>query len=155
MSPVPSGSKYVYARLAAKGVLFRDGKVLLLRRVPHDPIRPGEWDLPGGLLDPGETLTEGAQREFREETGIAVTVGPLAHAWIGHPRLPNGRRVPVVVVTYVCSSRSARTPRVDPNEHDRFAWVGVKDLSGFRGPPEHLVAIRRALELSGQGRRRR
>jgi 8-oxo-dGTP diphosphatase len=61
-------------RPAAYGVAVRDGRILLGRSVFS-----GLWDIPGGAVEPWETLPEGLVREFREETGVEVTVGPLLH----------------------------------------------------------------------------
>lgn len=49
-------------------VVFRGERVLLVRR--GTPPRQGEWSLPGGLQQLGETVAEAARREVREETGI-------------------------------------------------------------------------------------
>ena len=51
-------------------VIVDEGRVLLIRR-GGEPLK-GHWSLPGGLLELGESLTEGVQREIREETGLAV-----------------------------------------------------------------------------------
>jgi len=50
--------------------VFRDGLLLVVRRVPGDDALPGAWELPGGGVDEGETIAEGALRELREETGL-------------------------------------------------------------------------------------
>jgi 8-oxo-dGTP diphosphatase len=55
--------------VAAVGVVcLRGGEVLLIRR-GREP-RLGEWSLPGGRIEWGETCTEAALRELREETGV-------------------------------------------------------------------------------------
>ena len=51
-------------------LIFREGRVLLVRR-GHAPSL-GEWSIPGGALEVGETLAEGVKREAREETGLEV-----------------------------------------------------------------------------------
>lgn len=61
-------------RPAAYGVAARDGRVLLGRSAFS-----GRWDIPGGAVEPWELLPEGLKREFLEETGIEVEVGPLLH----------------------------------------------------------------------------
>jgi ADP-ribose pyrophosphatase YjhB (NUDIX family) len=53
-------------------VVWRDGQVLLVRRA--NPPRRGEWSLPGGAQEIGETVFEAARREVREETGLTIEV---------------------------------------------------------------------------------
>ena len=52
-----------------------DGRVLLIQR-GRDPGK-GLWTVPGGRVEFGEPLVEAVRREIREETGLAVEVGPL------------------------------------------------------------------------------
>jgi 8-oxo-dGTP pyrophosphatase MutT (NUDIX family) len=69
--------------LVAAGALFRDagGRVLLVK--PH--YKP-DWDIPGGVVEPGETPSEACAREVKEELGLTITVGPaLVVDWAPHP----------------------------------------------------------------------
>lgn len=60
--------------LAASGVVKNeDGRFLLVLRT-KDP-EAGRWTIPGGVVEPGETLQEAAVREVFEETGIIVKIG--------------------------------------------------------------------------------
>jgi len=54
------------------GVIIDRGRVVLIRR-GNEPLL-GEWSIPGGTLEVGETLQEGVARELLEETGIEVRV---------------------------------------------------------------------------------
>jgi 8-oxo-dGTP diphosphatase len=54
------------------GVVIDGGRALLIRRA-SEPLR-GEWSIPGGMLELGETLEEGVARELLEETGLRVRV---------------------------------------------------------------------------------
>jgi 8-oxo-dGTP diphosphatase len=54
-------------------IIVEDGRVLLVKR-GHEPLT-GEWSIPGGVLELGETVREGVAREALEETGL--TVEPL------------------------------------------------------------------------------
>jgi len=54
------------------GIVISAGRVLLVRR--GAPPLEGEWSIPGGTLEAGETLAEGVRRELAEETGIEARV---------------------------------------------------------------------------------
>ncbi len=52
-------------------VLIRNGRLLLLKRRPDD-FMPNLWEIPGGHVDPGETIPDAMRRELLEETGLAL-----------------------------------------------------------------------------------
>lgn len=61
--------------VAVGGVCVRDGRLLVVQR--GRGVATGRWSLPGGRVEPGETLATAVSRELREETGLDVEVGPL------------------------------------------------------------------------------
>jgi 8-oxo-dGTP diphosphatase len=74
MSPVPPS----YPQLAVSAAIFRDGKILLVRRATS-PAR-GFYSLPGGRVEFGETLHAALHREVAEETALKIEIVDLA-AW--------------------------------------------------------------------------
>src|SRR6185437_6607454 len=60
------------------GVVIDKQRALLIRR-GNAPLL-GQWSIPGGLLEPGETLAQGVARELQEETGLVVEVLDLIEA---------------------------------------------------------------------------
>jgi len=56
-------------------VIIHDGRALIVQR-GSEPRR-GEWTVPGGLVELGETLRAATEREVREETGLIVKAGPV------------------------------------------------------------------------------
>lgn len=90
------------------GVVVDDGRALLIRR-GSEPLR-GQWSIPGGMLELGETLQAGVARELREETGLEVRVLDLIEVfdriYIQEPidgSPPHQRpRYHYVIVDYLC-----------------------------------------------------
>ena len=80
--PETAGVKPV---VAVGGVAVLDGSVLLVRRAT--PPQAGRWTIPGGHVEPGETLASAVERELLEETGLRVTCGPF----LGCQTVPRSR----------------------------------------------------------------
>jgi 8-oxo-dGTP diphosphatase len=70
------------------GVVVLNDRALIVKRA-HEP-RKGEWSLPGGLVELGETLAEAAKREIKEETGLDVEIGEVIEVFDRVP--PIGRQ---------------------------------------------------------------
>lgn len=64
----------------AVGAIVRRADELLLVRRGHEPAA-GEWSVPGGRVEPGESLMEAVVRELHEETGLRGVCGPLV-GWV-------------------------------------------------------------------------
>src|ERR1700738_2736259 len=75
------------------GVVIDNGRALLIRRA-SEPLR-GEWSIPGGMLELGETLEQGVARELLEETGLQVRVLELIEVFERIVYAPNGERADV------------------------------------------------------------
>ncbi|KKP79547.1 MAG: nucleotide exchange factor GrpE [Candidatus Moranbacteria bacterium RIFOXYC12_FULL_36_13] len=58
-------------------VISEDGQTLILKRVKDSDTNPDKWDIPGGLLEAGETIEKALKREIKEETGLEVEIGPV------------------------------------------------------------------------------
>jgi 8-oxo-dGTP diphosphatase len=96
------------------GVLIDDGKALLIRR-GSEPLL-GQWSIPGGTLEVGETIVEGIARELFEETGITVRVLDLIEVFerINPYSPPESReavprpRFHFVIVDHLCEKISGQ-----------------------------------------------
>ncbi|MGA2004094.1 MAG: NUDIX hydrolase [Terriglobales bacterium] len=82
-------------------VIVKDGRALLIKR--GQPPLLGEWSLPGGVLECGESLREAAIREAREETGLTVEVGEMLGVYERVIRSDDGRvRYHYVLIDFLC-----------------------------------------------------
>ena len=82
-------------------VVVQDCRVLLIRR--GQPPLLGEWSLPGGVLECGETLREAVVREAREETGLVVETGEMLGVYERVIRDDDGRvRYHYVLIDFLC-----------------------------------------------------
>lgn len=104
--------------ISVKGILVRGGRVLL------GANDRGEWELPGGHIEAGETPEEALVREFREETGLNVQPRRLVDACFFRPT--SDRSVFLVIWT-VDDLTGGREPQLSP-EHNQFHWSSVDQL---------------------------
>ncbi len=69
----------------ALALIRREGRWLLQRRSPGNPVLPGLWEFPGGKAEPGESAEAACRREVREELGLEVlelrAMEPLVHTY--------------------------------------------------------------------------
>ncbi|MGQ1838798.1 NUDIX hydrolase [Kocuria turfanensis] len=110
-------------RAAAAVVVGADGRLLLIRR-GTDPQR-GRWSVPGGRVEPGETVAEAAVREAFEETGARVR----AERELGVVRVPGGRDV-VYEVHDIAATFLGGTLRPG-DDADEVRWVAPQELSAL------------------------
>ena len=123
--------------LCAGGFVVRDGKVLALRRWN------GVWLPPKGHVDPGETLSEAAYREVREETGLEVTVKALlgetayTHQEDGQPRKKR--------VHWFLMLAGPGEVTLETEMFTDYRWLGREELDSFSFEHDRKLA-RRALK---------
>jgi mutator protein MutT len=129
-------------------VVFDADRVLLVKR-GREPLK-GEWSLPGGAVEVGETLGDAIVREVREETGIAVEVGPIVDVLDRLHRDEGGAvRFHYVLVDFLC--RPAGGALVRGSDADEAAWVPQAQLGSFRVAATTAAVIERAFERLRSG----
>ena len=129
-------------QLAVSAVIFRDGKILLVRRA-RSPAK-GFYSLPGGRVEFGESLHAALHREVAEETALGIEIVGLA-GWREVLPGPSGGG------HYVIMSFAARWAAGEPvlnEEHDDFIWLTPADFGDLKltgGLVEVVEAARRLL----------
>jgi len=112
--------EYPSAPLLAVGAVIVEAERVLLVRRGTEPLK-GHWSLPGGLLEVGESLTEGVKREVREETGLVVAPVELIELIDRIHREDNRVRYHYVIADYLC--RVAGGVLQAASDADAVRWV--------------------------------
>ena len=121
--------------VSVKGIVVRDGAVVLLRN------RRNEWELPGGKLELGESAERCVAREIEEELGLDVEANALVDSWV-YSIVPGTH---VLVLTYACTERVRRNAVVS-GEHTRLEWIALEEVRGLRMPNGYKSSIAKWVE---------
>lgn len=111
-------------RIQVVAAVIRRGETLLVTRRPDLPGRPGQWEFPGGKVEPGEAEPEALRRELREELGCEAAVGRLL--------LRHAHRYPdldVELAFYACALEPGAEPA--PLGVAELSWAAVGTLDRY------------------------
>lgn len=115
---------------------FRDNQILLLRRF-NTGYADGQYSVPAGHLDGGETVLAAAAREAQEEVGILLEADDIQYSSVMHRR-DGDERVDFFVNIIKWEGEPANA---EPDKCDELCWVDVNAL-----PHNTIPYVRRALQ---------
>ena len=150
--PIPPKSKREYPDRPIVGVgavIVDHGRVLLVKR--GSPPLLGEWSLPGGVVELGETLRAAAEREALEETGLIVKAGEVLE--VLDRIIPGKDGVPqyhYVLIDFLCVVKGGDL--CAGGDAADVVWATESELEKFKLEQPALGVIRRA--FTAETRRR-
>src|SRR3712207_6497696 len=121
-------------------VVIPSGEGVVLIRRASDPFQ-GQWALPGGFVEVGETVETAATREAAEETGLAVELAGLVGVYSEPDRDPRGHNVSVAFLARVLSgdlvaaTDAAEVAVLDPDSVE-LAFDHRRIIADATGRPE-------------------
>jgi len=111
--------------VAGHALIERKSKYLVTRRSKLSNYMPLKWDIPGGIVQPGETLEETICREVREETGLTIQVGRVIYVYANRDQLPARQTFQAI---YLCKYKGGEV-RLNPSEHDMYQWLDYDEIA--------------------------
>ncbi len=138
--------EYPDAPLVGVGaIIIDDCRVLLVKR-GHPPLA-GEWSIPGGVLELGETLREAAIREAQEETCLTVETADLLGVYDRVLRDDAGRTLyHFVLVDFLCRRVAGETHAAD--DADEVRWFTLPEVEALALAEDTAQVIRRGFDKS-------
>jgi 8-oxo-dGTP diphosphatase len=121
---------------SAHVVIVHDENVLILRRSESDTWMPGHYGLPGGKIETGEELLQGACRECKEETNLDIF--PQDLVFLPKSTIDNNH-------AFFCTTKYNGKVKLD-FEHDDYKWINPKNLSNYKIVPDLLSIVTEAWE---------
>jgi 8-oxo-dGTP diphosphatase len=120
-------------------IIIEDGRVLLVKR-GHPPLA-GEWSIPGGVLEVGETLREAATREAREETCLTVEPADLLGVYDRVIRDDDGHTLyHYVLIDFLCRRVDGEARAAD--DADEVRWFTPEEAGNLALPEDTSEVIR-------------
>jgi 8-oxo-dGTP pyrophosphatase MutT (NUDIX family) len=127
------------------GALVRDGRVLLGYRSSNKRAYPNVWELPGGLMEAGESELEALARELHEELGVQIATASASHLC----RLNVGPAdEPAVLSAWLAREWQGTPSNLASEEHDDIGWFDPGELP----PPAHVLVRTALVEAMESGR---
>lgn len=131
----------VNLRVAAKAVIVKDGKVLIVREAStyQEGSKVGQYGLVGGRIDPEESFYDALAREVSEETGLYFKPIKPVHVGEWWPEI-KGIKNHIVAIFMECSFTEGSIKLSD--EHDDYVWVDLGNIKDYQVmEPDRVVAI--------------
>jgi len=124
------------------GLIERNGKIFIARRAATKTTFPNRFELPGGHVDPGETLEDALIREMREELELDITVGAVVDAFTYE-----SEDMFKVEIVYLCKIKDDQEPVLHQDDHSEAKWIRSDEVGLMEKDDEETIALRKAFKL--------
>ena len=141
---LPKSAYPEHPRAAVGAVVFKDDKVLLVRR--GRPPAKGQWAIPGGNVKLGETLQQAAEREILEETGIVIRAGDPVYTFDAIVRDEDGAVQFHYVIVDLAAEYIDGSPRPG-DDADEVRWLDAQALDTLPVSPPTLKLLTETLHF--------
>lgn len=126
-------------KMSAKGIFFKDGKILFAKD------HKDKWELPGGRIDFNETIEIALKRECEEELGFDnIQIENIVNAWTFSSTV-NNIDYHFIILIYDCTT--IETEIKSSEEHTEYSWVPLDKINELNMREGYKESIRKYREL--------
>jgi 8-oxo-dGTP diphosphatase len=127
--------QHFQGKVATKAIIVKDGKILLVR----DHRNPDLWELPGGRINVGESITTALEREIMEELGVAINVEAVVYS---EQLIHTGDGTPhFFIICKVTLADEKQTFNVPSEELAEIKWVDRNNIGELKIYGDQLRGI--------------
>jgi 8-oxo-dGTP diphosphatase len=131
--------------IVGSAFIHMDDKVLIARRSDNKHFLPGIWEIPGGHVEFGESLSEAIAREVEEELHIQVMVGDPFYSFT---YLPKPDRHIVEIDCFATLNDDLQEIKLNGEDHSEYKWIGRSEIDiYFDSEDRTRKALIRGFEL--------
>ena len=127
-------------KLIAHALVKVNDKYLLIKRTPIKRGKPNSlpeyWDIPGGLVEEGETPSVAAIRETKEEVNLDVTIGPILHEDSNYDESKGTVFTRIVYQAELVDGQNEKDIILQEDEHSEYRLVS--DINEVDKPVDYL-----------------
>lgn len=132
---------------AVKALIQFQGKVLIVREATtyKTGTQIGNYDVPGGQMQGGQTVKENLLREIQEETGLTVKIGCIFSVNESHPIIAGEERY-IVRMFFTCVAQTSKV--ILSQDHDDAIWIDPKEFRDYNIIPNLIPVFEAYLQIN-------
>lgn len=115
--------------VAVKGIIRKDGKILVLKRASNDDHKPGVWETVGGGMDHEESPQDTLKREVQEEAGIEINIIEPFNIFTFKKDTGEYK----IGITFICDWVSGKVKISE--EHSDYRWINPGEFAEMDSVP--------------------
>jgi len=119
--------KMIMFRVLTKALIFKDNKLLMLKRKLTSSFAGGAWDIPGGKIEFGELPESALIREVQEETSLEIKILDILSISSG---INEAKRKQYITIVYICEYVSGSVSI--NSESIEYEWVDVDEAENYK-----------------------
>jgi len=113
--------------IAGHALIRKGEKYLVLKRSEKNDYMPLKWDIPGGIVEMGETVEQAVIREVKEETGLEIVVNKVIYIYSNINQVPQRQDFQVV---YDCLYIDGEVS-INHREHETHRWTKYSEIENL------------------------